>query len=108
MRFYEKPEVARSFAYLRDVLLSAVNESDKGKAKKLRNNTFRSERGFLRSYRRMTESTLIPALAGRNRALHTDKERRSGRSVSTYRGIHGACRFRTILRLCRQGEIRNS
>jgi len=32
---YEKPEVARSFAELRDVLLSAVNESEKGKAEKL-------------------------------------------------------------------------
>lgn len=32
---YEKPEVVRSFADLRDVLLSAVNESDKGKAEKL-------------------------------------------------------------------------
>jgi hypothetical protein len=32
---YEKPEVTRSFADLRNVLLSAVNESDKGKAEKL-------------------------------------------------------------------------
>jgi hypothetical protein len=32
---YENPEVARSFADLRDVLLSAVNESDKGNAEKL-------------------------------------------------------------------------
>jgi hypothetical protein len=32
---YDKPEIARSFAHLRDVLLSAVNESNKGEAKKL-------------------------------------------------------------------------
>jgi hypothetical protein len=32
---YEKPEVARSFANLRDVLLSAVNEPDRGKAEEL-------------------------------------------------------------------------
>jgi hypothetical protein len=32
---YEKPEVTRSFAELRDVLFSAVNEPDKAKAEKL-------------------------------------------------------------------------
>jgi hypothetical protein len=32
---YEKPEVARAFADLRDLLLNAVNEADKGKAKQL-------------------------------------------------------------------------
>lgn len=32
---YEKPGVARSFANLRDLLLNAVNEADKGKAERL-------------------------------------------------------------------------
>ena len=43
---YEKPEVTRSFADLRDVLLSAVNESDKGKAKKLAQEYIRERKRF--------------------------------------------------------------
>ncbi len=43
---YHKPEVVRSFANLRDVLLNAVNESDKGKAKKLAQQYIRERKRF--------------------------------------------------------------
>lgn len=43
---YEKPDVARSFAHLRNVLLSAVNESDNGKAKKLARQYFQERKRF--------------------------------------------------------------
>lgn len=43
---YEKPEIADSFANLRDVLLSAVTESDKGNAERLAQQYVRERKRF--------------------------------------------------------------